>query len=62
MEELIKTIPAKESVWIENVNLRREEYKKIISRAQREFIIRKSTVSRCFFLCRIYAAFIVFSI
>ncbi len=39
MEELIKTIPAKESVWIENVNLRREEYKKIISRAQREELI-----------------------
>ncbi len=39
MNRLIKTIPEKETIWIENVNLRREEYKKIISRANRDELI-----------------------
>ena len=36
---LIKTMPHKESIWIENVNIRREEYKKIIKNADREELI-----------------------
>lgn len=36
---LIKTIPAKKSVWIENVNQRREEYKRIIKKANRDELI-----------------------
>lgn len=36
---LIKTIPNKNSVWIENVNQRREEYKKIIKKANREELL-----------------------
>lgn len=39
IDKLIKTIPSKETVWIENVNLRREEYKKIISSTNREALI-----------------------
>ena len=36
---LIKTIPQKKSVWIENVNQRREEYKRIIKKANREELL-----------------------
>ncbi|MEZ3420605.1 MAG: CarD family transcriptional regulator [Eubacterium sp.] len=36
IQDLIKTIPDKESIWIENVNLRRETYKKIINTANRD--------------------------
>ena len=36
---LIKTIPSKKSVWIENVNQRREAYKKIIKKANREELL-----------------------
>ena len=36
---LIKTIPHKKSVWIENVNQRREEYKRIINHANREELL-----------------------
>lgn len=36
---LIKTIPHKKSVWIENVNMRREAYKKIIRQANRDELI-----------------------
>lgn len=39
MKELIKSIPERKSIWIDNVNLRREEYKKIINSADREHII-----------------------
>lgn len=36
---LIKTLPHKESVWIDNVNQRRETYKKIIRQADREELL-----------------------
>lgn len=36
---LIKSIPDMEDVWIENINLRREEYKKIISSNERMKIL-----------------------
>lgn len=39
LTELIKSIPHKKSVWIENVNQRREEYKKIIKKANREELL-----------------------
>lgn len=39
MNALIKTIPDKKTIWIENVNLRREEYRKIINRANREELV-----------------------
>lgn len=38
-KELIKSLPQKESVWIENVNQRREAYKKIIKQANREELL-----------------------
>ncbi len=37
--ELIKSIPKRESLWIENVKIRREEYKKIISKADRDDLV-----------------------
>lgn len=36
---LIKTFPQRKSVWIENVNQRREAYKKIIRQANREELL-----------------------
>ena len=39
MESLIKTIPSRKSVWIENVNLRHEKYRSIINKANREELI-----------------------
>lgn len=36
---LIKTLPHKKSIWIENVNQRREAYKKIIRQANREELL-----------------------
>lgn len=37
--ELIKSIPQSKSVWIENVNQRREAYRKIIKQANREELL-----------------------
>ena len=36
---LIKSIPQRENLWIENVKIRREEYKKIISKANRDDLV-----------------------
>lgn len=36
---LIKSIPSKKNVWIENVNQRREEYKRIIKKANRDELL-----------------------
>lgn len=37
--ELIKSIPAQDNIWIENINLRREKYRKIIGEADREELL-----------------------
>lgn len=37
--ELIKSIPAQDNIWIENINLRREKYRKIIGSADREELL-----------------------
>ncbi len=39
INSLIKTIPSAESIWEENVNLRREKFREIISKANRTELI-----------------------
>ena len=38
--EMIRSLPACESIWNENANLRREEYKRIISAAERSELLK----------------------